>query len=66
MAALRSQVSGQVNVELESSPGIDLASVIAEIREEYESIVKRNNKQLEDWYKKKVRADENLVLSSQN
>lgn len=55
MTALRSQVTGNISVELDASPQVDLAAVMAEIREEYEGIVKRNNKQLEEWYKQKVR-----------
>lgn len=55
MAALRSQVSGNISVEVDSTPQADLTQVIAEIREEYEAIVHKNNKALEDWYKQKVR-----------
>lgn len=55
MAALRSQVSGKINVELDTTPQVDLSRIIAEIREEYEAIIRKNNKALEDWYKQKVR-----------
>lgn len=58
MAALRSQVTGQISVEVDATPQVDLAAVMAEIREEYESIVKRNNKHLEEWYNQKVRVDQ--------
>lgn len=55
MAALRSQVTGQISVEVDAVPQVDLVQVIAEIREEYEALVKKNNKALEDWHKQKVR-----------
>lgn len=55
MAALRNQMSGQISVEVDAVPQPDLASIMSEIREEYEAIAKKNNKALEDWYNKKVR-----------
>ncbi|XP_075894882.1 keratin, type I cytoskeletal 13-like isoform X2 [Nelusetta ayraudi] len=54
MAALRSQMSGQISVEVDAAPQVNLAEIMAEIREEYEGIAKKNNKQLEDWYKQKT------------
>lgn len=62
MALLRSQVSGQVSVEVNAAPQDNLAEVIAEIREEYEAIVKKNNKALEDWYKQKVRVQPKTIV----
>lgn len=59
MAALRSQMSGQISVEVDASPQMDLAAVMNEIREEYELIAKKNNDKIEDWYKKKVRVNQN-------
>lgn len=48
-------MSGQIRVEVDSAPQDNLAEVIAEIREEYEAIIKKNNKALEEWHKQKVR-----------
>lgn len=64
MAALRSQMSGQINVEVDSAPQANLAEIMAEIREEYESIAKKNNKQLDEWYKEKVRVDQKAIRPS--
>lgn len=55
MAALRSQMSGQINVEVDSQPGVDLNAVIAEIREQYELTAKKNQKDLETWFNERVR-----------
>lgn len=51
-------MSGQINVEVDSSPQVDLSAIMSEIREEYETITKKNNKALEDWYNKQVRVRE--------
>lgn len=51
-------MTGQISVEVDATPQVDLAAVMAEIREEYEGIVKRNNKHLEEWYNQKVRVDQ--------
>lgn len=54
MAALRSQMSGQISVEVDAAPQVNLAAIMSEIREEYEGIAKKNKEKLEDWYQKKV------------
>lgn len=55
MAALRQQVSGQINVEVDSRPQVDLSSVMAEIREQYETAALKSNKELGAWFNAKVR-----------
>lgn len=55
MAALRNQMSGQINVEVDAPKQVDLTSIMAEIREQYESQAAKNNKELETWFKAKVR-----------
>lgn len=53
MAALRNQMSGQINVEVDS-PQADLSVIMAEIREQYENLAAKNNRELEAWFKAKV------------
>lgn len=55
MAALRQQVSGQINVELDSCPQVDLSAIMAEIREQYETAALKSNKELQAWFTAKVR-----------
>ncbi|XP_063815888.1 keratin, type I cytoskeletal 19-like [Pseudophryne corroboree] len=40
-----------VNVEVDSPKGVDLAKIIADMRKEYESIIEKNRRDVEEWYK---------------
>lgn len=56
MAALRNQVTANsVNVEVESKPQVDIAAVMDQIRNQYEAIAEKNRKDMDAWYKAKVR-----------
>lgn len=56
MAALRNQVNASsVNVEVDAKPQADMSAVMAEIRAQYEGIAEKNRREMEQWYKGKVR-----------
>lgn len=54
MSTLGGQVAGQVNVELDSAPGIDLTKILAEMRDQYEHMAEKNRKDAEAWFNNKV------------
>ncbi|XP_074080043.1 keratin, type I cytoskeletal 17-like [Macrotis lagotis] len=50
MNALRGQVSGEINVEMDAAPGVDLSRTLAEMRDQYEKMAEKNRKDAEDWF----------------
>ncbi|KAK1160267.1 keratin, type I cytoskeletal 50 kDa-like [Acipenser oxyrinchus oxyrinchus] len=54
LISLRSHLSGQVNVEVDAAPHQDLAKILAEIREQYEAMATKNQKDVEVWYQSKT------------
>ncbi|XP_068923825.1 keratin, type I cytoskeletal 14 isoform X4 [Petaurus breviceps papuanus] len=50
MNSLRGQVGGDVNVEMDAAPGVDLSRTLAEMREQYEKMAEKNRKDAEDWF----------------
>ncbi|XP_009864343.1 PREDICTED: keratin, type I cytoskeletal 19 isoform X1 [Apaloderma vittatum] len=54
MSALGGQVAGQVNVELDSAPGIDLSKILADMRDQYEHMAEKNRKDAEAWFHSKT------------
>lgn len=43
-----------MNVEVDAAPQEDLVAVIAGIREQYESVAAKNQKELQAWFQDKV------------
>ncbi|PNJ66838.1 LOW QUALITY PROTEIN: KRT15 isoform 4 [Pongo abelii] len=50
MKEFDSQLAGQVNVEMDAAPGVDLTRVLAEMREQYEAMAERNRRDVEAWF----------------
>lgn len=54
MKEFNSQLAGQVNVEMDAAPGVDLTRMLAEMREQYEAIAEKNRRDAEAWFFSKV------------
>ncbi|EHH58123.1 hypothetical protein EGM_07907 [Macaca fascicularis] len=50
MKEFGSQLAGQVNVEMDAAPGVDLTRVLAEMREQYEAMAEKNRRDAEAWF----------------
>lgn len=60
-------MSGQIHVEVDARPAVDLSAVMTEVREQYENTARKNQKELEGWFNKQVRRiNELFVLTAGN
>ncbi|KAM9210063.1 keratin, type I cytoskeletal 14-like [Dugong dugon] len=50
MNSLRGQVGGEVNVEMDAAPGVDLSRILNEMRDQYEKMAEKNRKDAEEWF----------------
>lgn len=57
MRQLQSQTGGDVSVEVNAAPGEDLSKILNDLRNEYEQIIEKNRREVEQWYEVKVRSN---------
>ncbi|XP_075436378.1 keratin, type I cytoskeletal 12-like [Ascaphus truei] len=65
--------SGQINVEMDAAPGVDLTQILNNMRAEYEIMAEKNRREAEEWYlrkstelKKEISMGEQQVQSSRS
>ena len=54
LAAMRAQLTGTVNVEVDAAPQQDMARMREEIRTQYEGIIDKHRRDEEAWFYDKV------------
>lgn len=55
MKALQCAAGGNVNVEMNAAPGVDLTVLLNNMRAEYEDLAEQNRRDAEAWFHEKVR-----------
>lgn len=56
LQGFQSNAVGQVSVEMDAAPGIDLTKLLNDMRGQYEVIAEQNRKEAEAWFNEKVTA----------
>ncbi|XP_051850465.1 keratin, type I cytoskeletal 15-like [Antechinus flavipes] len=71
MKEYTNQLVGQVNVEMDAAPGVDLTRALSEMREQYEAIAEKNRQDAEAWFfskteelNKEVASNTEMIQSS--
>ncbi|NXS70100.1 K1C15 protein, partial [Pandion haliaetus] len=64
MRQLQSQTGGDVSVEVNAAPGEDLTKILNNLRNEYEQIIEKNRREVEQWYEVKIEEVNRQVTSS--
>ncbi|KFQ43827.1 Keratin, type I cytoskeletal 42, partial [Nestor notabilis] len=64
MRQLQSQTGGDVSVEVNAAPGQDLTKILNDLRNEYEQIIEKNRREVEQWYEVKIEEVNRQVTSS--
>uniref|UniRef100_H3AVB6 IF rod domain-containing protein n=1 Tax=Latimeria chalumnae TaxID=7897 RepID=H3AVB6_LATCH len=61
---LKQQVSGTVNVEVDSGPSVNLNKTLEEMREEYEKLCRKNREEAEQMYKQQIETTQEVMTQN--
>ncbi|XP_043858718.1 keratin, type I cytoskeletal 16-like [Dromiciops gliroides] len=64
MRALRGQTGGDVSVEMDAAPGINLSQVLSDMRDQYEQMAEKNRRDAEAWFLSKTEELNREVVSN--
>uniref|UniRef100_A0A2I3G700 Keratin, type I cytoskeletal 17 n=1 Tax=Nomascus leucogenys TaxID=61853 RepID=A0A2I3G700_NOMLE len=70
---LGQKVGGEISVEMDAAPGVDLSHILNEMRDQYEKMAEKNRKDAKDWFfskteelNREVATNSELVQSSKS
>lgn len=58
---MRAKQSGSVNVEIDSAAQTDLGKTLDELRIQYETLVEKKRREVEQWYQTKVSQKDKFI-----
>ncbi|XP_059813717.1 keratin, type I cytoskeletal 19-like [Hypanus sabinus] len=64
LKSLRSQLRGTVTVDVDSGPGTDLTKILEEMREKYELMAAKNQKEAEAWFREQLAVIQQSVATN--
>ena len=60
MQVLQCAAGGNVNVEMNAAPGVDLTVLLNNMRAEYEALAEQNRRDAEAWFNEKVSLNQKI------
>ncbi|XP_077170546.1 keratin, type I cytoskeletal 12-like [Paroedura picta] len=64
LQGFQSNATGQVSVEMDAAPGIDLTKLLNEMRGQYEAVAEQHRKEAESWFNEKSRELKSEISSN--